>query len=323
MELFLYIILIIISAFFMIKKRTINSNRLFFIFFIVTFVIMSATIRMTLTHDFTSYSNALILRSYAFYYLREPIVWLGHRFLFSALQSVYWTFVVFDLAVGVVLYKALKRFELPQYAYFSIFTFFPFVMGFNNVYRQWVASIFILYAVSLIRDRNRWGWAWFIFSGLAHNVAGVFIGLLFLGRRGLFGKIGLILALLITPILIYIGGYMKSRVATEADLAVAYVGLLLIFLMLYAAADKMKVKFSEIESYKVLLLVSYITVFGVLLLSSTGAERVALVALIVIYPYLVLRIESHFKQKYFLRLMFAVMGFVPLLFSAARILILI
>jgi hypothetical protein len=322
MELFLYIFLLIISAYFMIKQRTINSNKLFFIFYFVTFAAMSATVRLNLDHDFVSYKGALVYKSYSFYIMREPIVWLGIRYMFSVLQSAYWTFVLFDLLIGLILYKALARFKVPQYAYFSILTFFPFLMGFNNAYRQWVASIFLLYAFSLIRDRNRWGWAWFIFSGLAHNVAGVFVGLLFLGQKGYLQKSGLIVAILITPILIYFGGYMKSRVATGADLAVAYIVLLLVFLIFYAVSDKLKVKFLEIDSYKAIFLLVYITVFAVLFLSSAGAERTALVALICIYPLLTLKIESRYRQKYFLRLTFALLGFIPLLFSAANILVL-
>ena len=313
--------MLVISAFFMIKRKALISNKLFFFLFIVTFATMSATVRLTLDHDFVSYENALRMDLYSWWVMREPIVWLGQRYIFSVLQSVYWTFVLFDLLIGLVIYKALARFNLPQYAYFSILTFFPFVMGFNQGYRQWVASIFLLYALSLIKDRNRWGWAWFIFSGFAHNVAGVFVALLFLGQKGFIGKIGLILLLLSTPILIYIGGNMKSRVATGADLAVVYVALLLVLLIFYAISSKLKVKFSEIESYKFIFVLIYITVLGVLFLSSAGAERVALVALICIYPHLALKIEAQYKQKYFLRLMFAVMGFVPLLFSSARILI--
>ena len=66
MELFLYIFLLIISAYFMIKQRTINSNKSFFIFYFVTFAAMSATVRLNLDYDFVSYKNALIHKSYSF-----------------------------------------------------------------------------------------------------------------------------------------------------------------------------------------------------------------------------------------------------------------
>ena len=314
--------LLIISAVFMAKRKTINSNKLFFCLFILTFAVMSATIRLTLENDFISYNSALKTNSLQFYYIREPVVWLGQRYFFSILQSAYWTFVAFDLIIALVLYKALQRIDLPQYAYFSFLAFFPFVMGFNNIYRQWVASIFFLYAFTLIRDRTSWAWLWYFLSILSHNVAGVFIGLLFVNHTSFFKKTVFIFLLLLTPVLISFGGASKAGTKTGASLELAYLALIIAILIFYAASDKLKIKFADIKDYKFLWVVLYISGVATLFLSSGIAERVSIFSLMLIYPYLVLKIETNFKQKYFLRLIFAISGLLPLfLFSSGALIL--
>ena len=317
-----YSVLLIISAFFMVKRKTINSNNLFFCFFIITFAAMSAIMRLTPEGDFTSYTNALRMNSFIFYYIREPVVWLGQRYLFSILQSTYWTFVIFDVMIALVLYKALKRVDLPQYAYYSFLAFFPFVMGFNNVYRQWVAAVFFLYAFTLIRDRSSWGWLWYILSILAHNVAGVFVPLLFVDYKSSFKKIVFIFLLLSTPALISFGGSSKASTETGASLELAYLTLLFAIFIFYAASDKLKIKFSDIKNYKSLWVVFYISGLATLMLSSGIAERVSMFSLMLIYPYIALKIETNFKKPYLMRLIFAVSGLLPLfLFSSGALIL--
>ena len=44
-------------------------------------------------------------------------------------------FIISDLIMGLILFESLKIFKSPQYIYFSILIFFPFVIGMQNIYR--------------------------------------------------------------------------------------------------------------------------------------------------------------------------------------------
>ncbi|MFP3354170.1 hypothetical protein R0K04_22720, partial [Pseudoalteromonas sp. SIMBA_153] len=86
---------------------------------------MSFVIRYTaFDDDINTYADAMSSSSLAFYYLREPVVWIGQRFLFDLIGSQALVFIIFDFIALILLYKAFANYDLPQYAFFSILCFF-------------------------------------------------------------------------------------------------------------------------------------------------------------------------------------------------------
>ena len=179
MELIYYLFILIIALIFSIKKELIQNKNIFFILWISLYILLSIIIRINLSEksgDIYSYSLAMedgkfLITPSNFYYLKEPIVWYGQRILYAIVQSSKLVFFISDLLIGIVLFSALKIFKLPQYIYFSILLFFPFITGMQNIYRQFYSSIFFLYTLANIWEGKAIFkiYGSFLLSFLSHN----------------------------------------------------------------------------------------------------------------------------------------------------------
>lgn len=321
MELFTYLGLTSLSIFFSLKSNVIASSRIFFIFWIAAYTSLVLVVRNTFDGDINTYADTMSSTSLSIYYLKEPVVWLGQRYLFSWLHNPFFVFVICDLLAGLLLFCALKNFSLPQYAFFSVLIFFPFVLGMQNVYRQWVATILFLYCFSLV-----WGHTGgikknivFLLSVMSHNVAAIFVPLLFIKKRQVLGKLMWYCSFLIAFIGIKLGADTKSSSESGADLTLAYLLLLTFFIMLVPLLDRGVIRTLRNFEYKLLLSLFLLSSFSMIILSSAGAERVAMFCMIVAYPILVLLFEDRFKQKVLTRTLFLLLGFIPIfLFGTSK-----
>lgn len=323
MELAAYLSVAFLSLFFSLKRKLIDSSTLFFSVWLLVYFILVLLVRSEFDFDINTYAKTMPSSSFSLYYIREPVVWFGQRYLFRLMQDAFLVFVAFDMLVGFILYKSLRKFDVPQYAYFSILIFFPFVLGMQNVYRQWVSSVFFLYSFSFV-----WGgtgkvrsYVAFALAVLSHNVAALFMPLLFVTRRKVLGKLLWFCSFLVSFVGIIFGSDSKSSAETGANLTMVYILLLLFFVFLLPLLDRGFIRKIRGLNYKVLIGVSVVAIFSSLVLSSSAAERVAMFCLMISYPVLINLFEERFNGKAPVRMLFSTLGFIPMLLFGVSVFI--
>ena len=324
MELFYYIFVSSFGVLFSLEKSPIKNSAVFFAIWFLVYLVLVIIVRNKFDADINTYANSMSYLSISLYYLKEPVVWFGQRYVFGLTQDAFTVFVIYDVIFGVLLYKALRNLNVPQYVFFSTLVFFPFVLGMQNVYRQWIASILFLYSFSLIwNERNSFrAYSFFAFSFLAHNIAAVFFPLLLVRKRKAFGKLIWPLSFVVSFIGIYLGSSSKSSANTGADLSTAYLILLFFFICLVLLLDKGVIRIIRNFEYRLLLSLFVLSLSATLLLSSTGGERVSMFSLMIAYPILANLFEERFRQKVLIRVSFTVMGFTPMfLFSISKFIV--
>ena len=325
MELFGYLGIMSLSIILSFKRDVISSSRAFFVFWITAYTSLILVVRNTFDSDINTYAAAMSDSSLSIYYLKEPVVWLGQRYLFSWLQNPFFVFVISDLLAGLLLFRAFKNFNLPQYAFFSVLIFFPFTLGMQNIYRQWIATIILLYCFSLAWNNTKSinKYIAFTLSVMSHNVAAIFVPLVFIRNKHVLGNLMWYGSFLIGLAGIKFGAGSKSSVNTGSDLTLVYLFLITFFIMLVPLLDRGVIRKLRRLEYKLLCLLFILSSYSIIFLSSAGAERVSMFCLMIAYPILVLLFEDRFKQKLLMRTVFSVLGFIPMLLFGVSIFILV
>lgn len=319
MELALYLATVFLSLIFSVKRKLVISNYSFFLFFLFWAVLSSVVIRSSgFDTDIINYSRAMSESSFSFYSLREPVVWIGQRLAYNLLESEILVFILFDIIAFLIIYRAFRNFNLPQYAFFSILCFFPFILGVQNVYRQWFSVALILLSFSYLNRSFIKRYFYFLAAGLSHNVAGLFLASFLTASNKRAEKIFGFIYLLIMPLIISLASDTKSSANTGQNLVVAYLALLFLVSIFVIASSRFKIKLFEKSRYTILATSLYSVLLSALILTSTGAERTAMYCLILYYPYLVLVIEDKFKQSVVLRVLLILGGFIPILLFGTR-----
>lgn len=320
MELGFYIALLAFAFILMTSDGERLSNALFLIIVWLAYVSTSVVIRLSgFDVDIITYAEQMRRADLSFYYLREPIIWFGQRLAYQVLQSEVLVFVTFDIGGLALVFLAFRNFGMPRYAYIAFLLFFPTVLGMQNVYRQWYSACFLLYAASHMTKPNVRS-ALAIIAGIAsHNVAAIFLGYFAVQLKTRWQALILLLSLLFVPIAIYYGGGTKSGIETGASMEFAYLGLIsLVGLVIVFSHGREASPTAKREKIAIFYIV-YLVGVAIVLLASVPTERIALFALTLLYPPLVLAIENKFVQPRLpLRFAFTLLGFVPVLAFGTR-----
>lgn len=321
MELLYYGFVALLGLLFSTKRRLIKDTKLFFVVWLTVYAGLSLIVRRQFDVDIEVYASLMSHTSLSLFYLKEPVVWLGQRYLFYYTQDTYTVFFIYDILVGVLLFKVFQNLRLPQYSFFAILIFFPFVLGMQNIYRQWVASILFLLSFSYL-----WAgkstlkvYSYFALSFLSHNVAAIFFPLLFLKKKKALGKLAWFLGFFVSFAGIYFGADTKSSANTGANLSALYLALLLLLLGFVVLLDRGVIRRARKVEYKLIMGLFALSLCGTVFLASAGSERVSMFCLLIIYPFLSLLIEERFKQRVLMRIIFTVLGFIPMfMFSVSQ-----
>jgi len=108
------------------------------------------------------------------YYIREFIFWIGMRVIYFITNSDFATFILLDIFWIYLLFKtsSLKKYEkLNNGLVIILATSFPFFFGYQNIYRQFYATIILLLSYSYIGRRNSYSWMLFFISIFVHNLS--------------------------------------------------------------------------------------------------------------------------------------------------------
>lgn len=252
--------------------------------------------------------------------LREPVVWGGMHLLHSVIRNVPATFVIVDVAVFGAVLAAFHRMKLPAYAFIAVMAFFPFILGMQNIYRQWVATCLLLFAAAYADRSAVKALIAFVLAVLTHNVAAVFAGVLVPlvpARWRPAAWAGLLVAV---PAMLFFGAGTKSGVETGLELRALYV--LVVGVIAIACIGAMRITRGKWPGWDAAPFVYhwYVVACASVLLASASAERIGISALLLLYPAVV-RLPDLGRgwQVPAARIAIVIGGFVPMLVFGVRI----
>ena len=178
MELTSYIILIFLSA---ITILTESKSLYKWIFIPSVLVFMFIVRNAGFDLDLIVYAKEMRSSSIDFYYLREFIFWLGSRLVYYLFQDAFLSFLFMDLIWIITILKignrmaSFKKENLNNALLVVLMTSFPFVFGYENIYRQFYATIFALLSYSLVDKKHYKSIFLFIIAFFMHNIVAILI----------------------------------------------------------------------------------------------------------------------------------------------------
>lgn len=176
MELTGFIILSILGVLTILSE---NKDILKFIYipFLIIFMIivrLNAFVYNSFELDILTYAIEMQSGSLDIYYLREFVFWLGIRVIYFFTNSELVTFILLDILWIYLLFKSssVKDYEkLNNGLIIILATSFPFFFGYQNIYRQFYATIILLFSYSYLEKNKSFSWLLFVASIFIHNLS--------------------------------------------------------------------------------------------------------------------------------------------------------
>ena len=231
MELFGFLFLILISA---ITILTENKSVLKYLYLPSLFAFMFIVRNVSFDSDIETYVNEMQTNSNGIYYLREFVFWLGSRLIYYlCFQDDLLSFIFMDFLWITVMLRVGNRMlnydkqNLNNALLVVLATSFPFFLGYENIYRQLFATVFSLFAYSLIERKHYMSIFLFIVAFFMHNIVVLLLPLFILKKCFKFDfasriQLSLICSLIFISVLTFLAT-LKSSEQTGIDLGVFYV----------------------------------------------------------------------------------------------------
>lgn len=185
--------------------------------------------------DILTYAIEMRTASLDIYYLREFIFWLGIRVIYFITNSDLISFILMDLFWIYLLYKTSlkeKYYKLNNGLLIVLATSFPFLFGYENIYRQFYATVVLLFAYSRLEKRELSAWALFFTAIFIHNLSVFMLPLFIVKRFFKFNDLDrLVISILLSLLSIIILPYFMSSkgiMHTGVDLSILYFILFLL-----------------------------------------------------------------------------------------------
>ena len=256
------------------------------------------------------------------YFIKNIVYWGTTSLLYHWGLSPSLIFYILDLASFILLLRARKLKHIPYYFIPLFYVSFIGIFGFQNIYRQYLATILLIYVYSIIRKRPLIGYFLFMFAVLIHTSSILLIGAIFIERRdGVINKyiyaIGLLLMMVLAPV-VFSTDYMFNSGENYNTLYLFVVLLLTLFIIFSVRLGKS----SWTEALSTLQVPLYFSGLGVLSYFSMGTslfyERVVLLLL----PFMILFVSQLiqlYKERRFFNLGLAIILIIPTFtFSATQ-----
>jgi hypothetical protein len=300
LELFIYILFCIFALYYAYKgskvseMTTLKAIVAFFIGVIWFFIVRLSGFDI----DINTYAGYLdnttfLLFINSSYFLREFVFWgifIGGNLI---LQDSFLTFLFIDLLVLFFLIRAIINFKLPFYSYFLLLCFFPNLMGYENVYRQYISTILTLYAISLgyrsnlIETKKELkSYVFLIIAGFCHNVAFLFFPLLFFLKKRY--KLGTLLSMIICGALPIISS-SKSEMETGDVPVYFFLVVILVLYMFYLFINSFKLNKTYIYVFSFIFI---LIIESIAILTGAASKRIIMFALDIILIFIVISLQS-------------------------------
>lgn len=264
--------------------------------------------------DINNYARAFHFNPVSLYYLKESIYWLGSRLVFLATNNEVITFVIIDLLVVSLLFTALRMFGAPKYAFFLVLIIFPSVFGFQNIYRQLIASSILLLGLGSVYAGKR-GWIISATSAaFVHNPAALMIPLSlgFVRRSRWFGAlIGLLLGGALSIL-----ARFESSSGSGGNFAIILSLVIIIIIIIMTLLIKRSSKHKDFIGF--FWGIGVISIFSPILLSPSIAERLSFYMIVLLFPFVVVLAENRVRPIAPIRIFVVLFFTVPTFISSAR-----
>ena len=311
----LYLIHFVISLVCILGSRKQNGLKIIFVgTYLIFFLWLSRLFEFK--QDLVSYNNYAIWGYVSF---REPVFLFVNKTSYQLLGKDFSYFLSDTISVLLIcsVFKKLK----VHYSYVLIFfCFFPVIMGFQSVYRQFFGTLICLYIISfLYSEKLKYKtfqkfrlFLLYLLAPLSHNVHILSIILI------RFSRYRWILVVLVSfflsfAIMQFYNLFGKANVNTGASTFFLYSLLLFIFAGIFS---HFKDRLGRNICLSGMVIVLFMGFNGL----ETPSERVGLSFLIFIYLSIVL-LSERFKPRIFARATLLTFGFFPLYFFPAHSLI--
>lgn len=323
MELIAYLCLITLSIIASTAKYQSISERTASAVAVISFAILSATVRIKgFDDDINVYAQRMTEWDFSAYYLREFAFWVPIKLLHAVIQNPTAVLIITDVLTYALILAALRNFRLPAYACLAVICIFPFVMGMQNVYRQWIAAAMLLYAVSAAGKNPALAGLAVVSAVFTHNAAALFVGAIIplLPIPGRLKVLGLLVSAFSVPLIMHIGSGTRGLATSGADLRLVYLGLVGAGAVAIAWLLDLGGKEGK-ERAAYLAYLPFVVALSIPLLAHAGSERAGMYAVFLLYPFGILAIERLGKLAPFVRVLIPILGFAPVLMFSTKIFI--
>ena len=212
----LYFIIYCLAIILLINHKVVPV-KLFKYFWVICALVFSYIIRRDIAieedGDIAVYANYMIDDYFDWgspKFLREFLFWSLVRTIQSITQDINASFMVLDLILFILIYLSFNSMrnkyfpkvakENTHYLCFACLIFFPYLVGFNLLYRQLFASLIFIYALGLTAQNRNTAIFLFIVSGFFHNVIFLFAPILLRESNIKFYKYISVLLLALVPL---------------------------------------------------------------------------------------------------------------------------
>ena len=329
MELFAFILLLCVGVI-----TIVSENKyvlwLFYIPFLYLFMIVVRN--SGFDADMLEYARSMQYSSHSIYYLREFVFWYMVRFFYYIFNNEITVFLLMDMIWIFTLYRASvnlsKSSQIKNNLSLGLIvvlsTSFPLFFGYENIYRQLFATIFLLYSYSLLHTSYKKSIFFFCISVFMHNISIVLVPIFLINKIFRFKLyIRVFLSLLISIIFIMLFDYaseFKSAKSTGSDMRLIYLFLFLSIFIMYLI--KFKFRFLDLFRKTPSLIIILILMFGLLTFEyDMISERLGMMFLVFLlfdlyrYSNTILKYSNRIVFRLFLLLLFSIP---VLIFSSSR-----
>ncbi|RIH70361.1 hypothetical protein BJG01_08310 [Vibrio splendidus] len=302
----------------------IGKGGLLYAFVVLVFIAWSVIVRFSgYDRDMVVYELSMVSESLNIYYLKEPVFWVFSRFLYDLFGKSQYVFIFYDVVSFVLLASYIKKSNLPIYTLLLFLCFFPSMMGMQNVYRQYLASIFLLcgFLSSINRESNSKQMLLFIIAGLTHNVAFVFFPLKFIFSNSQYVERKTLFFLCCASVIILLPLALSTKSSNDTgDIPIAaYLILQLIILIFFIFANKGKMLGQWIGYFYIQVFFFVLTLTSSFLVGSAQSKRIGMICLMISLLPMIKVIENRFKGNVSIRLCFFISAAAPaLIFASSR-----
>ena len=295
------------------------NDTLFNIVTLISFIGFSFVVRRAgFDADMANYNEFLQIKSFSIYYIKEPVYWLGSRVIFELTESTQFVFMFYDIIFICLLLFVRSALNLPKYFPYLVLLFFPTVLGMQNVFRQFIASGFILLLLYQVISSKKLPFkiCTLIVAGLSHNVAILFIPMIFINAKK--HKLNKLFVLSGLGILLLLPLVIGSKSSSDTGDLPPYLYVVIFSMLIFMYILIFKFKFSTNKPIYTQFLYLFFYLFSLLLLAmffmgGAQSKRIGMLSFFISLIPLVLSIEYRFKQKVFVRVLFLVILVLPTL----------
>lgn len=327
LEFYAYVSIVSAAILLVFVPQRFADKRLFFVMWLAAVFALSYIVRFeNFDRDIAVYAFEMATGSINLtntYYLKEPIFWFMIKYVFVLTGSEETTFIIIDMLFLFLTFFFLKKMKVPPYVYFSILAFFPFILGFQNIYRQWTSVVLFMAALAYFGARPVTGVIASSISALLHNSTIIFAPSPLLKSKRMIIKVLIIPAAILTVYALSLFSSDKGYLDTGDNIAALYLIIAMIIvaigvlslLLFPAETDRTNVVFA--------IYILFIDVLCWFFFSPGFSERFSISLLIVLYPYLISWCDTLTRSNPIVRILIVVLGFVPILLFSTRSFILL